>query len=169
MTTGWRIREILALRRDDLDLATGAIITRAESNKGRRDSTDYLPAAVVGMVKGIVGFGPLVFHWPHSEAALWIEFHRIQTAAGIHLPCRDAGTQGHECTTSCTQYGFHALHRGYATLNADLLPAPVLQKKMRHKSFTTTLRYIGLADKMKASADKVHVPAFLPQPKPNAG
>lgn len=32
---------------------------------------------------------------------------------------------------------------------------------MRHKSFTATLRYIGLADKMKKSSEKVFVPDFL--------
>jgi integrase len=58
-------------------------------------------------------------------------------------------------------YGFHALRRGYATLNADHLPAAVLQRKMRHKSFTTTLRYIGLADKLKQSAEKVYVPEVV--------
>ena len=46
-------------------------------------------------------------------------------------------------------------------MNADTMPAPVLQRKMRHKSFTTTLRYIALSDKMKKATDAVHVPAFL--------
>jgi hypothetical protein len=113
----------------------------------------------VGAIKGIVGFGALVFEWPHDRKKLWGHFHDIQKAAGIKLVCPDAGR--HECTDSCQYYGFHALRRDYTTLNADSLLAAVLQHKMRHKSFTTTLRYIGLADKMKAAADKVYVPEFL--------
>lgn len=159
MVTGWRIEEILSFRRDDLDLATGSILTRAADNKGGRDDMDYLPDAALALVKGIVGFGPMVFEWPHDERTLWVEFQRIQKAAGIKLACPDADR--HECTDSCDYYGFHALRRGYATLNADHLPAPVLQKKMRHKSFTTTLKYIGLSDKMKKAAERVYVPAFL--------
>lgn len=159
MTTGWRIEEILSFRRDDLDVKTGSILTRAADNKGARDDVDYLPDAVLELVKGIIGFGPMVFEWPHDDRTLWPEFHRIQKAAGIKLTCPDA--ERHECTDACQYYGFHALRRGYATLNADAMPAAVLQKKMRHKSFATTLRYIGLSDKMKRAADAVFVPDCL--------
>ena len=44
ITTGWRIREILAFRCSDLDLQTGRILTRAADNKGARDDVDHLPA-----------------------------------------------------------------------------------------------------------------------------
>ena len=139
LTTGWRIEEILLFRRDDLDFGTGAILTRAADNKAGRNDMDHLPPVALDHVKDVVDFGPVVFCWPHNELTLWVEFHRIQEAAGIRLPCPDAGR--HQCTPTCHVYGFHALRRGYATLNADTMPAPVLQRKMRHRSFTTTLRY----------------------------
>lgn len=41
------------------------------------------------------------------------------------------------------------------------MPATVLQRKLRHQCIPITLRYIGLADKMKAAAEKVYVPDFL--------
>jgi integrase len=159
ITTGWRIEEILSLRRDDIDLKTGRILTRAEDNKGDRDDMDYLPESALDEVRGLVTFRPLLFHWPHNRKALWAESQRLQKAAGLDLPCR--APRPHECNDSCHTYGFHALRRGYATLNAHRLPAPVLQGKMRHKSFTTTLRYIELADKMQANAARVYVPEFL--------
>ncbi len=159
ITTGWRIEEILTFRRTDLDLKTGAILTRAANNKGKRDDMDYLPAVALVRVRGIRSFEALVFAWPHNRRTLDVEFHKIQAAAGINLPCPDEDK--HECTDACHRYGFHALRRAYATLNADAMPAAVLQRKMRHRSFTTTLRYIALADKMKKSAERVFVPEFL--------
>lgn len=159
MTTGWRIREILCLRRGDVNFKSGAILTRAADNKGGRDDIDHLTPEALAHVKGVVGFEPLLFAWPHDRRELWGEFHRIQTAAGIHLACPDEGR--HTCTDSCHLYGFHALRRGYATLNVERMPASTLQRKMRHKSFQTTLRYIGLADKMKAASEAVYVPEFL--------
>jgi integrase len=44
-------------------------------------------------------------------------------------------------------------------LGAERMDAFTLQRKMRHKSITTTLRYVGLADRMKKAAEVVFVPA----------
>jgi integrase len=159
ITTGWRIDEILSLRREDLDLETGAILTRAVDNKGARDAMDYLPAPALDHVRRLASFHDNVFPWPHNGRTLWVEFARIQKAAGINLPCRDP--RPHECSDACHLYGFHSLRRGYATLNVERLPAPVLQRKMRHKSFTTTLKYIALAEKLQKTAEQVYVPEFL--------
>jgi hypothetical protein len=62
-------------------------------------------------------------------------FQRTQKVAEINLPCPDSDK--HTCTDAWHYYGFHALRSGYATLNADNMPAMVLQKQMRHKSITT--------------------------------
>lgn len=155
-TTGRRIGEIIAFRRDDIDFASGAILTRAVDNKGKRDAIDRLPAAVVAEVKAVSTFRPELFYWPQSERRLLDQFHAIQQAAGIHLPCPDEGT--HDCDVACHLYGFHAMRRMYATVNAARLPAPVLQHKMRHKSFATTQRYLKMAEMMTASAEDVFVP-----------
>jgi integrase len=155
--TGWRIRELLALRRDDLDLDAGTALTRHEDNKGKRDEVAELHSVVVEHLRRIVGFHPLVFQWADNERALWEEFGRIQREAGINLPCH----ANHEHTPSCHVYGFHDLRRAFASVNAPRLSAPVLQKLMRHKSFTTTLRYINLASELREAVDSMPVPEAL--------
>ena len=165
LTTGWRIEEILTFGRDDLNLDTGEIITRAGHNKGKRDDIDHLPETTLAHVRLVVGFAPTVFYWPHDRRTLDAEFHSIQESVGIDLVCPKADE--HECTDACHRYGFHSLRRAYATLNVDTMPGPVLQKKMRHRSFQTTLRYIKLADKMKKTTEQVFVPEFLQDRKAN--
>lgn len=154
LTTGWRIEEILSLRRDDLDFASGAILTRAADNKGSRDDRDYLPAAVLELVKAVVGFEPVVFWWPHNERTLWSEFGRMQREAGIHLPCREE----HDHTDACHVYGFHDLRRAFATMNADKLTADAL---MQHKSYLTTRRYVNMARQLNRAVEGLHVPDIL--------
>ncbi|HEX3999321.1 MAG TPA: hypothetical protein VHX65_12280 [Pirellulales bacterium] len=67
LTIGWRIEEILQFKRDDLDLDTGAIMTRAATNKGKRDDCDYLPPTAIDHLKRLAHFGPMVFFWPHDH------------------------------------------------------------------------------------------------------
>ncbi|MDP6722559.1 MAG: hypothetical protein QGF59_28105, partial [Pirellulaceae bacterium] len=85
------------------------------------------------------------------------EFLRIQQEAGIKLPCREE----HEHTPYCYAYGFHDLRRAFATANAETLSAGELQALMRHKSYTTTQRYINMASSIRRTAEKLHVPAIL--------
>jgi integrase len=155
--TGWRVSELLALRREDLDLEEGVAITRAEDNKGKSDERVKLHPVVVEHLKALPGFGPLVFPWPHNRAVLQRHLARIQEAAGIKLPCSGK----HKHSRFCYVYGFHDLRRAFATLNADRLTGDALQVLMRHKSYQTTQRYINMARQMDEAVASLHVPEVL--------
>jgi integrase len=152
--TGWRIGEPLALRRDDLDLQAGTAVTRARDNKGKRDDVVPLHPIVIEHLRQIPCFEPKVFPWYHHRKTLWDQFKAIQTAAGIHLPCREP----HEHTESCHLYGFHDLRRAFATLNAENMTADALQRLMRHRSYSTTQRYVNLAHQVTQAVENLRVP-----------
>ena len=155
--TGWRINEVLLLRREDLDLDNGTAITRAPDNKGKRDDLVPLHPIVIDHLRCIPSFAPTVFPWYHHERTLWSEFAKIQTSAGIHLDCHES----HEHTEACHRYGFHDLRRAFATVNAETLTADALQRLMRHRSYTTTQRYINLAQQLNRSVERLQVPEVL--------
>jgi integrase len=155
--TGWRIGDILGLRRQDLDLEGGYAITRFEDNKGKRDDRVKLHPIIVGHLERLPGFTPTVFPWTKSRRVLEMEFHRIQREAGITLACPDR----HEHTETCHVYGFHDFRRAFATMNADKLSADALQSLMRHKSYLTTQVYINMARQMDEAVAELHVPDVL--------
>ena len=156
--TGLRIGEILAIRKDDLSLQTGELITRAADNKGKRDEMLPLHPVVVDHLRDLISEHPLVFRWCHDPRTLWVEFTRIQQKAGIHLPCPEA----HKHTPSCHVYGFHDFRRAFATVNAPQMKPEVLQRLMRHKSYQTTQKcYINPTNQMQVAVSQMPVPASL--------
>jgi integrase len=162
--TGWRISEIMALRWDDVSLDQARALTRHGDNKGKRDEFVPLHTVVVEHLRRLadasVGADPgarLVFFWPVNSRSLYSEFAAIQTAAGINLPCHEE----HVHTPACHLYGFHDLRRAFATCNAEKLSGDALQGLMRHKSYSTTKRYINMARQLNQAAEKLYVPAVL--------
>jgi integrase len=155
--TGWRISDIMGLRREDLNLEAGTAISRGSVNKGKRDELVKLHSVVVDHLRKLTGFSHEVFPWHYNNRTLYYEFNRIQKAAGIHLSCQG----DHEHTEACHVYGFHDLRRAFATMNADKLTADALQALMRHKSYQTTQVYINMARQMDQTVASLHVPDVL--------
>ncbi len=155
--TGWRISELLALRREDMDLDAGYAITRWDDNKGKREERVKLHPVVIEHLRKLVGFDTHIFPWDLNETTLYQEHARIQEQAGIKKPCRAA----HKHTRFCYVFGFHDLRRAFATMNADRLSADALQSLMRHESYQTTQRYIAIARQLDSAVDLLHVPPVL--------
>jgi integrase len=77
-------------------------------------------------------------------------------------------TDDHKLTRYCHVYGFHDLRRAFATMNADKLTPDALQALMRHKSYSTTQRYINMALQLDEAVARLHVPEVLRgQGRPN--
>src|SRR5262249_38053373 len=85
--TGWRISDMLALRREDLDLKGGYPIPRAVDNKGGREDRVKLHPVVVEHLERLASFETLVSPPVHNEWVLREEYHRLQRLAGINLIC----------------------------------------------------------------------------------
>lgn len=157
--TGWRISELLAIEWKDVDLGAGTAITRASDNKGRRDDMVALHPVVIEHIKRLMWTDSNVLPLEEDRKTLLDEFHRIQKAAGIYLPCREQ--RPHTCTDACHRYGFHDLRRAFATMNAANMTREPLQALMRHQSSLTTEKYINFARQIKPAVANLHVPAVL--------
>ncbi|WP_428304126.1 tyrosine-type recombinase/integrase [Lacipirellula sp.] len=146
--TGWRIGEILDLKRADLDLEAGVAVVAAGSTKGGRTARIELHPALIYQLKTIAGMHENVFDWPHHKRTLWDEFAALKKAAGVEF-----------------RGAFHRFRFGFANANVDKLDADLLQRLMRHQDPKTTQIYINAAQRMKRAgvAEKLHAPDFLPR------
>lgn len=81
----------------------------------------------------------------------------MQGRAGVRVHGRSSNGLRRN-TDACHRYGFHDLRREFAGMNADRLTGDALQAMMRHKSYTTTQRYIAIARQLDQAADNLYVP-----------
>jgi integrase len=146
--TGWRIGQLLAFRRTDLDFATGEALTRAEENKGKRDQRIPLHGLVLDHLQKLASFEPVFLPWYHNRRRLYKEFERIQSAGGV----KPAGDK--------PSYTFHDFRRGFATMNADRMTGEALQAHMQHRDRTTTQKYIDLARQLRPAMENLFVPTI---------
>lgn len=155
--TGWRINEILNIRRDDVNFETQQVVARWDDSKGKRDELIFLPEAVIDLLRPLwQSFDERPLTWKKSRRTIYVPFAELQGHAGIHLPCEE----DHEHTEACHLYGFHDFKRAFATYNAQNLSPAQLQRLMKHSAFTTTQGYINYAKIMTEKAD-VFVPDVL--------
>jgi integrase len=150
---GWRIGQLLALRREDLDLDGGTALSWAKDKKGKRDQVVPLHALVIEHLRKLVSFDLLVYPWHHPRRRVFEELHRLQRAAKVKPAGKDA-------------YGFHDLRRAFATLNADKMTADALQALTQHKSYQTTQGYINMARQLHPAVQTLFVPDLA---RPAAG
>src|SRR5215831_5165289 len=145
--TGWRVGQLLALRRADVDLDAGLAVLRVvEGNKGKREVAVRLHPAVIDHLRRVPGFTAEVFAWPYDRRTLWDEWTRLLAAAGL--------AEKH--------YRFHDLRRAFGTLNAAKMAPAVLQHLMQHRTLTTTMRYyVNPLHEMDAAVGALEVPAVL--------
>jgi integrase len=149
-----RIKSVLCLRWEDVDLDGGIVISKARNVKQKRTHKAHINDVVVERLQRIRPAevpihdpdklrSSLVFPWPRSKKSLYSQFFAIQTAAGIKLTCDGE----HEHTDACQFYGFDDFRRSFATLN-DLknLPTSFIQNQMGHSTYATTQRYIKQHD-----------------------
>ena len=151
LAKSWRCRA------GDLDMEEGHAITRGEDNKGKRDERVKLHPVVVDHLKQLRSFEPNVFPWNHDRRTLDDEFAESRPPPGSTWPAK----KKHEHTEACH---FVRLPRSAAGLRHGerrRLTADALQKLMRHKSYSTTQRYINMASQLEEAVEVLHVPDVL--------
>lgn len=152
--TGWRISEVQAIHRNDVDFDSSMIKSRWCDTKGKRDELIYVPESVSNLLRPVwLNFSEQPLLYPTTSRTMQEQFVKLQLAAGIRMTCED----DHEHTDNCFAYGFHDLRRSFATYNASRLSAAELQQLMKHSDGKTTQGYINYG-KLMSDRPEVFIP-----------
>ena len=152
------------MRIEHFDSASGSIwVVESKTGKSKshplRESTCVAISECIAArhLKPLAGFSALMFPWPYGRRTLWVEFHRIEAAAKVKPDGK-------------AHYGFHDFRRAFATMNAASMTADALQALMRHKSYTTTQKYIAMSQQMNPAVAALFVPELTaPRAPRNVG
>lgn len=130
--TGCRISEALALRRQDVDSETKAIVIRSLKKRGRREIR-RLPIPTF-LATGLIDIAPR-----EETELLWL-FSRTTGWRIIKSVMRHAKISGIHATTKGLRHGFGV--RGAMTR----IPPNVIQQWMGHADLSTTAIYLAVKD-----------------------
>jgi integrase len=151
-TTGRRISETLAVRRENVDLANRQVRIEWRTTKSKREDIVVVSESIVPYLEPLMGTcskGVLFKDHcirtdePHGASALRHQLKAICAAAEVEVT------------------GFHTFRRSFATNNADRMDLFELQQLMGHANLETTRRYVSMAHRVKSSADKAFVPTIF--------
>lgn len=133
MLTGSRLREILNLRWDEVDLDRG-VLRLPDSKTGKKNV--YLPTAAVDIIKGLTKLGTYVI--AGESAGTRKEKPRADLKRPWAAICKRAGVSG---------VRIHDLRHTFASTGVgDQIGLPVIGALLGHADTSTTQRYAHLAD-----------------------
>lgn len=133
MLTGARLREILNLRWDEVDMERG-VLRLPDSKTGKK--TVFLPAAAVEIIKGLTRLGAFVI--AGESAGTKNEKPRADLKRPWAAICKRAGVTG---------VRIHDLRHTFASTGiGDQMGLPVIGALLGHSDPSTTQRYAHLAD-----------------------
>jgi integrase len=133
MLTGARLREILNLRWDEVDLERG-VLRLPDSKTGAKDI--YLPTAALDIIKGLTRLGAFVI--AGESAGTKHEKPRADLKRPWAAICKRAGVKNAR---------IHDLRHTFASTGVgDQMGLPVIGALLGHADSSTTQRYAHLAD-----------------------
>lgn len=135
--TGMRRNELLAMTWFDVDFEGERITVQAETSKGKRDDWIPMHSELATLLRGLQRESGRVFEFGCTPRRVTGRFAVIANRAGV------------ECS-------LHDLRRSFGSRYAPHVPAPVLQRLMRHRNIQTTLKfYANVDDSLHAAIAKV--------------
>ena len=152
--TGSRVGAILVARWEWLHLTEteeGVLATLLFPAGSVKQKKDYSPkvTAALPYLQALMPEEPtgLIFPWaPHDRRTLDVEFHKLQVAAGIHLPC------------PCHVYGWHALRYSHGTYNYGRVSDRDLMQQMGHSTRVMMDRYARMARRNAGAMYNLYLP-----------